>query len=167
MSSSIGVSEGVATPRVFSTVETDVATPRVVGLLQIGVSWWQAPVEELVVSTRSSMNVLLPNARFCPRPRPPAMLAFCGVLGFIGMSRCTLLVFMQPKTCKLKKTEEKWMDATTMVSNNYLPRQRRQSVGQSICKLIKSNIQNVKYKSSTQESLFVAKIILQCLCLKH
>ena len=65
----------------------------------------------------------------------------------------------------LKKTEAKWMDATTMVSNNYLPRQWHQNVGHSICKLIKSNIHNVQYKLPTQESIFVAKIILHCLCL--
>ena len=97
------------------------------------------------------------------------MLLFCGVMGVVGMSHSTLLVFMQPKTCKLKKLKkDEWMqllDATTMVSNNYLPRQRRQNVGHSICKLIKANIQNVQYKLSTQESLFVAKIILHCLCL--
>ena len=32
-------------------------------------------------------------------------------------------------------------------------------VGHSICKLIKANIQNVQYELSTQESIFIAKII--------
>ena len=42
------------------------------------------------------------------------------------------------------------MDATTMMSNNYLPWQRRQNVGHSICQLIKTIMQNAQYKLSTQ-----------------
>ena len=57
------------------------------------------------------------------------------------------------------------MDATTMVSNNYLLRQECQNFGHSISKLIKYNIKNAQYKLSTQEIIFVAKIILHYLCL--
>ena len=107
VSSSARISKGVAAPCVFSTMETDAATPGVTRLLLIGVSSWRAQVEYLVLSTRSSMNVLLPNGGFLRRPRPPSVLVFYGVLEFIRWSRYTLLVFMQPKTCKLKKTKEK------------------------------------------------------------
>ena len=102
LSSSIGTPEHVAASPVFSTVETDASTLGIIGLLLMEDPWWWAPVEEFFLPTRSSMHVLLPKAIFLPWPRPPAMLVLWGVLGVVGISRYTLLVFMQPKTCKLK-----------------------------------------------------------------
>ena len=76
-----GIFEEVAAARVFSTVDPDAGAPGSAGFLLIGVSCWRALIDESVLSTRSSINVLLPNGVPRPRPKPPALLVSCGVLG--------------------------------------------------------------------------------------